>query len=385
MGSEILGVRYAEMYAGRKFVLSFAKRLLCVIASILVLCLLFVVGYVAYLQITYYRIEDNLVLEVENNQTQTVATGNEYSVATYNVGFGAYSPSFSFFCDVGNLNGKATTGTHGTALSKEDVENNTEGALTVLKDQDADFLLVQEVDTGSTRNYGVDQLSSFKEDFQGYSSVYAVNSHTAFFIYPFTDMYGSANSGLLTLSRFRADGALRRSYPISSSFLQQFVDLDRCFSVTRYPVEDGHELVIVNSHMSAYDDGNSSKTKQMEMLNELLEEEAKAGNYVIVGGDWNQSFVSYTTYETQETYDEQILFEDSSFAEGYHIVYPENVDEVATCRNADIPYELGVSLRLCIDGFVVSDNIYAESVAIDTEFKYSDHNPVKMNFVLRAQ
>ncbi len=365
--------------------MSLGKRLVCVIASILVLCILFVVGYAAYLQITYYRIEDNLSLEVENNQNQTISTGNEYSVATYNVGFGAYSPSFSFFCDVGNLNGNATTGTHGTALSKEDVENNTSGALAVLKDQDADFLLVQEVDTGSTRNYGIDQLSLFKENLQAYSSVFAVNSHTAFFIYPFIDMYGSANSGLLTLSRFRVDSALRRSYPISSSYLQQFVDLDRCFSVTRYPVEDGHELAIVNSHMSAYDDGNSSKTKQMEMLNGLLEEEAKAGNYVIVGGDWNQSFVPYTTYETQETVDNQILLENSSFVEGYHIVYPENVEEVATCRNADIPYEKGVSLRLCIDGFVVSDNIDAESIAIDTEFMYSDHNPVTMSFVLRAQ
>ena len=36
-----------------------------------------------------------------------------------------------------------------------------------------------------------------------------------------------------------------------------------------------------------------------------------------------------------------------------------------------------------LDGFIVSDNVRVNSVRnIDTGFAYSDHNPVRMEFVL---
>ena len=37
-----------------------------------------------------------------------------------------------------------------------------------------------------------------------------------------------------------------------------------------------------------------------------------------------------------------------------------------------------------VDGFLVSDNVRAEAENIDTDFAYSDHNPVLLTFELAA-
>lgn len=72
---------------------------------------------------SYHRIEDNLELEVEKpaegNVVETLKTGTEYSALTYNIGFGAYTPDFSFFMDGGKSS---------WAKSKESVLETVSGA-----------------------------------------------------------------------------------------------------------------------------------------------------------------------------------------------------------------------------------------------------------------
>ena len=78
-----------------------------VLASLIGLLILVVAGYVIYVAAQYYRIEDNLTLEINNNQTNVVQTNTSYKITTYNIGFGAYNHEFSFFMDSGKMkNGK---------------------------------------------------------------------------------------------------------------------------------------------------------------------------------------------------------------------------------------------------------------------------------------
>ena len=46
-------------------------------------------------------------------------------------------------------------------------------------------------------------------------------------------------------------------------------------------------MVLVNSHMSAYDEGGVIRSQQLEMLTSFMAEEYKKGNWVIIGGDFN--------------------------------------------------------------------------------------------------
>lgn len=70
--------------------------------ALLALLVLVVFGYVVYVAAEYDRIEDNLQLTVDEGATEAAAqTDIEYGIVTYNIGFGAYSPDFSFFLDSG--------------------------------------------------------------------------------------------------------------------------------------------------------------------------------------------------------------------------------------------------------------------------------------------
>lgn len=87
--------------------------------------ILILVIYLLYLVISYHRIEDNLALQVETSdeggqqETKKLTTGEQYSALTYNIGFGAYTPDFSFFMDGGKSS---------WAKSKDSVLDTVQGA-----------------------------------------------------------------------------------------------------------------------------------------------------------------------------------------------------------------------------------------------------------------
>ena len=111
--------------------------------------------------------------------------------------------------------------------------------------------------------------------------------------YPFNDPIGTINAGILTLSNYKIDNAVRRSFPVTTSLIDKLFDLDRCFAVHYLPI-DGSEkqLVLINLHMSAYDEGGTIRAAQLKMLNGVLAEEYAKGNYVIAGGDFNHCLIA---------------------------------------------------------------------------------------------
>ena len=365
-----------------------AKVLLKVIGAILATIVIVVGGYVAYLELTYSRIEDGVSIAPEGYlaaDTSPIEVGQTYTVATYNIGFGAYTPDYTFFMDTGVMaDGTPTRGEHGTAVSEESVLACTDGAISVLQGLGPDFAILQEVDDDSDRSYHVNQRAMVEGAFPYYQAYFASNFHSAFLAYPFTDPHGRVSAGLLTLSNHAASEVVRRSYPIDESFPWKYFDLDRCFMVTRYPTSDGHQLVLVNSHMSAYDAGGVYRAKQLDLLCGFMADERAAGNYVIVGGDWNHALAgSVDLYPSEQLIPSWVsTFDDDLLPEGFSVVVAENLADVATCRGPDIPYEPGVNYTVTVDGFVVSDNVHATATNVDAGFAYSDHNPVAPSFEL---
>ena len=139
-------------------------KVLSYIAGIVLLVLL---GYIIYLYVSYHRIPDNQELTVETVSEEEKAgdqltTGQKYSALTYNVGFGAYTPDFSFFMDGGKSS---------WAKSKESVKETIKGAGELVASRNPDFALLQEVDLNSTRSYHVDEYSVLKETIPAYDSI----------------------------------------------------------------------------------------------------------------------------------------------------------------------------------------------------------------------
>ena len=385
------------------------RKILKIIGSVLAVILLALAGYIIYLYASYHRIEDNLQLQVEttrgtanettnetNNETteaNTLTTGKKYSALTYNIGFGAYTPDFSFFMDGGKSS---------WAKSKESVESDIQGAGELVASKDPDFALIEEVDLNSTRSYHVNEYNILKDCFPDYYYVFAQNYDSAFLFYPFTQPHGSSKSGIGLFSRYPVTSALRRSFPVSTSFMK-FFDLDRCYSISRVSVDNGKELVIFALHMSAYGNSDAIREGQIAMLAADMQKEYEAGNYVLCGGDFNHDLKASADEENPETGKEDQSNSNSDREyESWAYPFPREelpehfsfcLDQLSkeersnlwnSARNADMEYIPGETYTVTLDGFIISDNIECLSYEnINTGYSYSDHDPVYVEFKLK--
>lgn len=349
------------------------KVLKGVLIAVIVIAVAFA-GYFAYLMIQYSRIEDRVALEVTQNASDAVDPDREYSVVTWNLGFGAYSDDYSFFMD---------GGTESRARSEAAVRENISGAIERLKAMQTDFLLLQELDTDATRSYHVNERELVEAAFPEKSAAFAVNYHSAYLFYPFFEPHGASDAGILTLADCEIATALRRSLPVETG-LTKFLDLDRCYSVSRIPVSNGKTLCLYNLHLSAYTSDGTIANDQLEMLVADMQAEYQAGNYALAGGDFNKDLLGDSAAVfgvSGEDYTWAQPIPDGLIGDGVRLAVAENL--VPSCRNADRAYVPGESFVLTVDGFLVTDNVeIRELETIDTGFEFSDHNPVRMTFEL---
>ncbi len=353
------------------------KTLLKVFIGIVLFVVALVICYLIYFFITYYRIEDNQVITIHNPVTKVAQANTKYTIITYNIGFGAYSSDYGFFMD---------GGTESRAFSKEAVLMNTNGSIGLVLEQNPDFAFLQEVDMNSTRSYHVNQYEMVQDAFSDMTSAIAVNFDSPYLFYPILEPHGKSYSGIVTLSNFKMNQVIRRSLPIDSG-LSKFVDLDRCYSVSEIEVENGKKLFLYNVHLSAYSNEPTTVERQVALLVADMKEKYKAGNYIIVGGDFNQDVLGNSSeiYHTEAfDYSWAKKFDTSVLPEYFNFAKPEITEQlVPTCRLADGEYVKGESFVIAIDGFIISDNITVEEVNhVDSGFLYSDHNPVTMRFIL---
>ena len=355
------------------------KKILKLIGIIIFTIMIIVLTYVIYVLVDYTRLEDNINLNIKkakHNTEEIILVNNKYRIASYNVGFGAYSDDYSFFMDGGK---------ESRAKSKKAVNENLGGAIKELKKLNSDFLLIQEIDEDGDRSWHVNEKKIIEDNFDGFDSVYAQNYDSPYLFWPLNEPHGANKAGLMLLSNVKITSAIRRSLPIEKG-LMKFIDLDRCYSINRMPVNNGKELVIFGLHLSAYTSDGAIAEKQLEMLGKDMEAEIGKGNYVIAGGDFNKDILGNSSKVFGQSNDEYTWAQpisDKLIPKGMKKIAPVNKDKpVPSCRNADRPYGPD-DYVVTVDGFIVSENIAVKtSTVLDTKFRWSDHNPVYMDFIL---
>lgn len=354
---------------------SIFKTILKIIAVILII----VLAYVAYVFISYHRIEDNLDLAVNNPKevAAEVPTGSELSLQSWNIGFAAYVQDYSFFMDGGD---------ESRARSEEAVYENMDNIVAKLHDLDADFFAIEEVDFDSTRAYHVDEAKLITDDFKKYSNTFAQNYDSPYLFWPLIKPHGASKSGILTMSKYEMQSSLRRSLPIQTDFAK-LIDLDRCYDVVRFNTDNGKEFVLVSLHLSAYTTDPTIADKQLEMLYEQIEAEYAKGNYVICVGDFNKDMLgdSTTIFNNKETRGWAKALKEENLPEGFRNIQAyDPADPVPSCRDCDTGYVKGETFVATVDGFIASDNIEViMAKTINTEFMWTDHNPIRMTFKLK--
>lgn len=349
------------------------KKTLRALGILLAVILLLAIGLVAYLCITEFDPEPREAVTRYQvaEASPTLQAGQEVTVFSWNIGYGGLGEESDFFMDGGKMVDPP---------SQQAVEKNMAGILDYIGSQPADAWLLQEVDVNSARTDHIDQFAALQENWNG-SSGFAYNFKCPFVPIPLPPM-GRIESGIATLTTEATSADMQRiSLPCPFPWPIRAAQIKRCLMATRLPIEGSDkELVLVNLHLEAYDDGEGKKA-QTAVLLQVLQEEYEKGNYVIAGGDFNQSFpgvLDKYPIADPEKWTPGIL-ENSTLPEHWQFAY----DTCApTCRLLDQPYNENCQLYV-IDGFILSPNVQLNSVETQQlHFRYSDHNPVRLDVQL---
>jgi endonuclease/exonuclease/phosphatase family metal-dependent hydrolase len=327
-----------------------------------------------------------VALALDQNASPEMLKDSVFTLVSWNVGYGGLGAESDFFYDDSGI---WYSGSSMIRSPKNLVEKNLNGVLSFLaQNKDSvDFFLLQEADIVSDRGQNTRQYKAYQKSLPGFAADFAVNYQCDRVPIPLLEpwnTYGAVLSGLATFSRYQPTEATRHQLPGHYPMPDRMFQLDRCAALHRYPTPGGKELIVINLHNSAYDPGDKIKAIQLPYLRDLALAEFAKGNYVVLGGDWNQCpphfrFDTFMPGNTQGYLQGNLPVD--FFPDDWTFAYDPTVP---TNRKARDPYSKGKTFETLIDFFLVSPNVHLHVVhGIDQAFQYSDHQPVMITITLQ--
>ena len=351
------------------------KFLLKFLAGIVCAMLLVVIVFMIYSTLAKYKHEIIVFLEFHQPVLKSnIVNKDQFNILSWNIGYAGLGKEMDFFYEGGKMVRPTS------ALCQQYFKN----ILNELKGADsADFIFLQEADQYSKRTFYTDEVMGIQDKLQHYYSVFGINYDVPFVPIPVMEPMGRVKAGQLTLSKMAPDSAFRYATEGSYTWPKRLFLLDRCFVLTQFKLPSGRTLSLLNVHNSAFSDAAEARQNELNLLKNLVVKLYKKGDYVIVGGDWNQN---------PPGFDPRLIVDGNKGYAFEHVpeaFRPEGwswaMDRSnATNRNVNEPFVKGKTLTTMIDFFLVSPNVEVISVKTNPNgFVNSDHQPVVLKVRLK--
>lgn len=207
--------------------------------------------------------------------------GQPIKVMTYNIQFLA-GKRYVFFFDLPDWNGPDTK------VRPEDVLSTAREIARLVRQEDPDFLLLQEVDDGSKRTGYRDQLRLLLDHLP---QAFCCSTSTFYWrvrFVPHPRIWGSIGIKLSILSKYRMSKSIRYNLPmLPANPALQSLGARRAILQAFIPVEGQSDLIIMNTHLEAFVAGTDVMQQQVERVHRLLQASSGQGNPWVIGGDFN--------------------------------------------------------------------------------------------------
>ncbi len=354
------------------------KKGVLILIIVIALPVLYLGSTILLAYMTEFRPEavENLdLLYPKSTSAPTIIQDSVLTFLTWNIGYGGLGAETDFFYDGGTM-----------SVAPEDwVKKYTQGIYTTVKQHaDADFLFFQEVDRKSKRSHYIDEVDGIKKTLWNDAAVFALNYDVKFLPEPLLHPLGRIYGGLLSCSKFSPIASQRVALPNITDFPRKLFYLQRCLLMQRFRLSNGKELIVINAHFEAYDEGGKVKVEQMALTRKLMEAEYRKGNYVVLGGDWNIAPPDFNIHkwEKEKQNDPLYLLKNNPvYIPGWKYATDNTTP---SNRKNNHAFDPKTTYTTVIDYFFVSPNIeLLEVKGINAGFAYSDHNPVGMKIKLR--
>ncbi|MFC1826043.1 endonuclease/exonuclease/phosphatase family protein [Thermodesulfobacteriota bacterium] len=217
----------------------------------------------------------------ETGAAPVLLPGQKVKVMSWNVQYMA-GKNYVFFYDL--LDGSGPD----KRPSATDIAATLQEVARIIRQETPDIILLQEVDDGARRSYYEDQLARLLEllpaDYKYHASAFYWKSSFV----PHPRIMGQVGMKLATISKYKTTEAIRHQLPLRRvNALRQQFELKRAVLETRLPVEGQKDFIVMNTHLSAFAQGEDTMQRQVEQLKKLKDQYTREGSVWIAGGDYN--------------------------------------------------------------------------------------------------
>ncbi|PHS73205.1 MAG: endonuclease [Cycloclasticus sp.] len=210
-----------------------------------------------------------------------LSAGQTVKLYNQNVQFMA-GKNYVFFYDIANSSGPDER------PSTADIKQTLHGIVQLIKQQNPDIILLQEVDDGAKRTDYADQLADLlrllpKDYVCHASSMYWQASYL-----PHPRIMGAVGTKLSVISKYKISTATRTQLSlIPQDPISQLYNFKRALLDVRLPIKGAGEMAILNTHLSAFSKGTNTLSKQVEQIDAQLQTLNNSKIPWVIGGDFN--------------------------------------------------------------------------------------------------
>jgi len=211
----------------------------------------------------------------------TLRPGQTVKILTWNVQFMA-GKNHVFFFDVRDGSGPDER------PSAEDVERTLDEVARVIREEDPDVVLLQEVDDGAKRTDYRDQLALLMRRLGKEYPCHCSAFYWKAWYVPHPRIRGAVGMKLSVLSKFKMKGATRHQLPRKPEDVvtRQF-SLQRAVLEVHMPVSGSRDFVVLNTHLDAFAQGTDTMEQQVTQVTVILDGLTREGTQWVIGGDFN--------------------------------------------------------------------------------------------------
>lgn len=243
-------------------------------------CLVVIVSTMVWV-VTYHPDDVQIEQVVCLDDAPLIKPGQKLKILTWNVQYMA-GKNYVFWYDLFDGSGPDER------PSSSDIASTLRAVARVIKEEDPDIILLQEVDDGARRTDYDDQLEKLLALLPK-----SYGCHTSAFYWkasfvPHPKIMGSVGMKLSTISKYKINEAKRHQLALipKGPITRQF-NLKRAILEARFPQTDGKTLAALNVHLDAFAQGTRTMEQQVEQTVALLNKLSSEGLNWVIGGDFN--------------------------------------------------------------------------------------------------
>ena len=214
-----------------------------------------------------------------STRAPTLVPGQALKVMTWNVQYLA-GKRYVFWNDLAQGPDESPTA--------EDMAFSLDEVARVIRDEQPDLVLLQELDDGAKASDYQNQLKLLQERL---ADLYPCSAHAfdwkADFV-PDVHIFGSVGRQLATLSRFQIEHAERLQLPEAPvNFISRQFQPKNALLISYLPLRDGGQMAVLNTHLDRAVQPDETQQTKVTAVAKVLDTYEGRGTPWLIGGDFN--------------------------------------------------------------------------------------------------